>query len=137
MKSAFLSPLRVEQISEKGSGAWQLTAPLRYASKLLGGIVVVETGFVTDFASVPRLPVFWWLAGGTTDKEAVIHDLLTQCKGISWEMAADVYLECMESTGVPWWRRKPMYGFVMAWGKVRPRKENKITLKLERLDSYT
>ena len=131
MTSIFLTPLRVEQISEDGNGVWRLTAPLRYASALLNGIITAETDFVTDFASVPRLPLVWLIAGGCADKAAVIHDLLTQCIGVSWGVAASVFLECMGASGVPWWRRRLMFSFVKAYGLVRKNVPNTITLKVE------
>ena len=129
MQSAFLTPLVCQQISEKGNGVWMLHEPLRYVSKLLNGVITVEAGFVTDFASVPRLPITWLLAGGVADRAAVVHDLLVQCENVCWEVAASVFLEAMEVLGVPWWRRKPMFWAVLYLG--RSHKSNNITLKLE------
>jgi len=38
--------------------------------------VVVPEGFHTDLASVPRVPVIYWLVGGRGHKAAVLHDWL-------------------------------------------------------------
>jgi hypothetical protein len=128
MKSAFLSPLCVEQISEDGNGIWQLRDPLRYASALLNGIISAEKGFVTDFASVPRLPFAWMLAGGVANRAAVIHDLLYQCGNVAREVADSVFLEAMEVLGVGWFRRRAMFMAVRCFGGSS--KKNNITLKL-------
>ena len=127
--SLFLTPLCVEQISEDGNGVWKLTAPLRYSSALLDGIMTVEQGFVTDFASVPRLPVVWLLAGGCADRAAVVHDLLYQSKNVPRELADSIFLEAMEVLGVNWFRRYAMYYAVRAFGWSC--KKNNITLKVE------
>lgn len=74
----FLTPLKVEQISESTgtkNALWRLTEPLIYESDKLG-LVIVDRGTVTDFASVPRLPISYWLAGGRNNAPAVLHDNL-------------------------------------------------------------
>lgn len=71
MTSKFLTTLRVEQIN---ADDWLLTDPLVYWSELLDRQVVVPAGFVTDFASVPRMPFLYWFAGGQAEAAAVLHD---------------------------------------------------------------
>ena len=59
---------------------WELGEPFRYR---LGApddsaFVEVPTGFVTDFASVPR-PLWWWIAPwGRHGRAAIVHDYLYQ-----------------------------------------------------------
>jgi hypothetical protein len=75
--SKFLSPLRVEQVedvSHDGRGTWRLLDPLVYDSDLVRRIIVVPAGFVTDFASVPRVPFAYWIAGDVAHPAAVVHD---------------------------------------------------------------
>lgn len=75
MKSEFLNPLRLEQIGwSNGRPKWTLLAPLRYRSKLLGITVLIPEGFKTDLASVPRLLLSWFVAGGRAPRPAVLHD---------------------------------------------------------------
>ncbi len=52
-----------------------LIEPFVYESDTIG-LIVVPKGFVTDFASVPRLPFIYLFFGGIGDEEAVIHDWL-------------------------------------------------------------
>lgn len=68
----FLTPLNVEKVNEK---KWKLTCDLIYKSNTIG-YIIVPAGFVTDFASVPRLPFAYWVLGGRADAAAVIHDWL-------------------------------------------------------------
>lgn len=100
--------------SETGTeyGYWYVEKELRYRSDILGRVVVVPVGFVTDFASVPRfLPLAYALFGSTANASAVIHDYLVRRSTLSWKEAADVFLEAMETEGIVWWKRKLMY-----WG---------------------
>lgn len=71
MKSKFLTPLAVIQVTETD---WRLETPLVYWSEMLDRQLVVPSGFITDFASVPRLPFIYWFAGGATEAPAVLHD---------------------------------------------------------------
>jgi hypothetical protein len=78
--AAFLSPLIAEETDEFG-GLWTLYKPLSYYSAILQRQIDVPAGFVTDYASVPRLLGVYDLEGGKCNKAAVIHDWLysTQC----------------------------------------------------------
>ena len=91
----FLTPLVVELISDAGDGIWQLRDPLQYYSEILGGVITADTGFVTDFASVPRLPVVYLMYGNKAKREATIHDLLYQCGNVERETADRIFLEAM------------------------------------------
>lgn len=72
----FLTELDVKRLPDKdGRKQWKLLAPLIYESSSVG-VIVVPTGFVTDFSSVPRLPFIYWFFGGRGDQEGVLHDYL-------------------------------------------------------------
>lgn len=113
MKSYFIGELDVELLE---SGAWRLREELCYSSESLGAIVTVPEGFETDFASVPRLPVVYLLAGDTAHRPAVVHDFLYAEGVVTRAQADQVLLEAMEVTGVPYWRRYSMYWAVRAFG---------------------
>lgn len=76
--------LRIEFRSELdaravGGNAWQLLAPFEAKLFYANGDeewLVVPTGFVTDGASVPRLPLAYMLFGGRARKAATLHDYL-------------------------------------------------------------
>lgn len=105
--SRFITSLRVEQIedvSSDGRGTWQLLHPLAYKSDLAKTIFVAPVGFVTDFASVPRIPVAFFLAGSTAHRAAVIHDLLYTNHEVDRSMADTVFREACGICDVPAWR---------------------------------
>jgi len=116
--SRFVTRLEVELVDDDendGRGAWRVTLPLVYESDI-AGTIAVPAGFVTDFASVPRIPVAYWLAGDTAHAPAVIHDFLYSTGETSRATADAVLCEAMAVSGVPAWRRWPMYLAVRLFG---------------------
>jgi hypothetical protein len=110
----FLTDLYCVKIKEARSNnraLWKLTQEFRYNSPIYG-LIIVPTGFITDFASVPRLPFAYWLTGDTAHASAVVHDWLCRFDymqhKVSWAKAADVFYEAMEYEGTPSWRRLMM-----------------------------
>lgn len=124
MKPYFLTTLDVELVAE-GEDAWILRNPFAYHSEVLGMIVTVPPGFVTDFASVPRLPVIYMLTGNTAHRPAVIHDFLYTTSACERKQADEVFLEAMEVVGIPAWKRYPMYWGVRAFGGSHFKKKEK------------
>jgi hypothetical protein len=116
MQFGFLTALtstKVREASSHGRAAWKLLTELAYHSRV-HGIFVVPAGFVTDYASVPRVPFAFWLTGDTAHASAVVHDYLVrtqyaQCR-MSWAQCTEVFSEAMKDEGVPAWRR-----IIMAW----------------------
>lgn len=111
MKVEFLTKLRTEDVDD-GTGV--LTDPL---VALLDDEVriTVPRGFKTDYASVPRIPLAYLLAGGIARRASVLHDYL-YAKQVDREWADNVFLGAMEADGVAWWRRKLMYQAVRMFG---------------------
>lgn len=112
--SRFASRLIVN-LPIREAGKRRLLAPLVYFSHIAGEIVV-PTGFKTDFASVPRIPFAYLLAGDTAHAAAVIHDFLYRTKKVPRRIADAVFLEAMATSGVPWWRRRIMHLAVRTFG---------------------
>jgi hypothetical protein len=85
---------------------------------LISNEVVVPTGFITDFASVPRL--FWNIVppNGKYRNAAIIHDYM-YVYGIGGlkKVADDLFLQNMKILGVPWWKRIIMYRAVRFFGR--------------------
>lgn len=119
--SQFLTDLEVEEVSDtaaEGRGLWRLTAPLVFRSDLTNETITVPVGFVTDFASVPRVPIAFLLCGDTASKPAALHDwLYTATNGkhpVRDRATADAILqEAALCEGVPKWRA------FMLWAGVR------------------
>jgi Protein of unknown function (DUF1353) len=107
--SRFLTNLDVEMTSDtanEGRGEWVLTQALQYQSDLMGAIYTVPIGFATDFASVPRVPIAFLLAGDTASRPAALHDwLYTYPHPVALRSQADALLkEAAKADGVPAWR---------------------------------
>lgn len=118
--SKFINELKVDELednSNDGRGTWRLLEPLIYQSDYVGKTIVVPEGFVTDFASVPRLPVAFLLAGGCGHKAAVIHDWLYTSHEVSRADADKVLGEALEASGQPTWRAMLMYAGVRIGGE--------------------
>lgn len=83
---------------------WRLLGALIYDSAV--DLIVVPAGFETDFASVPRLPLTFLLAGDTCHRAAVVHDwLYTPPQKLTRAEADRVLCEAAAASGVPAWRR--------------------------------
>ena len=106
---------------------WQITKDFIYRTHLDSHPIKVDVpaGFITDFASVPRWPVAYWLTGNTAHRAAVIHDWLydhgaPSLEGPPWlitrKQADLIFLNAMKDSGVPGWRRWTMYTAVRAAG---------------------
>lgn len=116
--SEFLTKLRDERVS-LGTKERVLLAPLVYYSALLADLVIVPTDFVTDYASVPRAPLTYWLFGGIGDEAAVVHDFLYEEGKVPRDMADNVYLEALGAMGIPEWQRGLMWAAVRVFGSRR------------------
>lgn len=110
--AAFLSPLDVR----KSGRLWVLLAPLTYRSALVPALVTVPAGFLTDFASVPRVPLGYWLAGNTGHEAAVLHDWTYREGLFDRQLCDDLFLEALRTSGEPEWRCQMMYRAVRNWG---------------------
>lgn len=83
----------------------------------LGGLRgVVPTGFLTDFASVPRPLWAIFPPFGRYSRAAVWHDYRYQFGGCSRAQADGEFLAIMKHLGVPRRQRWPMYLGVRAGG---------------------
>lgn len=110
----FLDPIQAEKLD----GTWKLLAPLRYQSAVLRAMIVVPAGFVTDFASSPRLPLVYLLTGNTAHAAAVVHDYLysLHLPGIDRSLADSLLYEAMVVSGEYRWRAWMMWSAVRMFG---------------------
>lgn len=102
--------------------SWILCERFRYWIDGTSAITVPE-GFVTDFASIPRL--FWNIMPpwGKYGKAAVVHDFLYRFGGkigggkrLSRSTCDGIFRDAMSVLGVPWITRSTMWGAVRAFG---------------------
>lgn len=116
--SRFLTPLRAELVEDSDPECWRLLEALEYQSDRHEFGFVVPAGFVTDFASVPRLPLAYLLAGDTAHAPAALHDWLYGRGDARIDRAAAdrLFVEAMAAIHVPRWRRALMYWAVRIFG---------------------
>ncbi len=109
----FLTRLEVSPLSD--GYRWVLTAPL-VCQLPSGELVTVPAGFVTDFASIPRL--FWMFIErtGRHGMAAVLHDYLYWEQTVSRATADRYFLLGMDVCRTLLTIRWVMYLSVRAWG---------------------
>lgn len=77
----------------------------------------VPEGFITDFASIPKVfhAIFspWNMKHGPA---AILHDYLYQYKPVTRKTADDIFLEAMRLYGVGWLKRHIFYSAVRGFG---------------------
>jgi hypothetical protein len=99
---------------------WITLEPLNFWSRKFQKNYVVPKDFVTDLASVPRLPLVYLLTAGTAHAPAIVHDFQyrsPRLRRVTSKAEADsVFYEGMLDTGVPSWRAWLMWRAVKNWG---------------------
>lgn len=130
MKAKFLSALAVIQVTETD---WQLVSPLVYWCEFLDRQLVVPEGFITDFASVPRLPFIYWFAGGATEAPAVLHDWFyrTNTSDLTREQADALLYEAIVARGYSRLRGWLMWAGVRVGGSWSYQKRSKHTTEFD------
>lgn len=113
--SQFTTSLIAELV---GKNKWKVYEKFEYhiGSYPSQKVVEVPVGFITDFASVPR--IFWFLISPIDKhgKAAVIHDYLYYTKIYSRKEADKIFLECLKVLGVTTWKQYTMYYAVRYFG---------------------
>jgi len=101
-----------------GKNLWELQEGFEYHVGYLGSgeIIIVPAGFITDFASVPR--IFWPIIDpiGKHGKAAVIHDYCYYTACYRRLRSDAIFLEAMEVLEVEEWKRIAMYNSVVTFG---------------------
>lgn len=79
--------------------------------------LTVPSGFITDLASVPRLPFIYLVLNGVADMPGVLHDYLYSCSRFDREICDKIFLKAMLSIGVPKWKAYLIYTAVRLFGE--------------------
>ena len=113
--SSFTNKLTVTKINKR---EWRVERRFSYK---VGGLsshvsVKVPRGFITDFASVPR--IFWIIfpPDGQYTQAAVVHDCLYHTHQFERKECDRIFCEAMEVLNVPRWKRWVMYKAVRTFG---------------------
>lgn len=109
---SFASQLNVTQIN---SNKWMLNRPLVYTSSITG-VIEVPVGFVSDFASVPRIPFIYVVCGGLGDRAAVLHDYIYRHRLFTRKICDQIYYQAMLDDDVDPYRAWLLYIGVRVFG---------------------
>jgi len=135
--SRFLSELEIEELDDSEVRAsdlkpdtdyFRLTEDLQYDSALAGNITV-PAGFITDFASTPRL--VWWLIPPEDchyTRGAVVHDWIYNQHAFPKDACDCIFFEAMRALDTPQWKRIVMYLAVRWFGASAYNNERKQTV---------
>ena len=95
-EGGFVGELDVRHHHANNKTTWELLAPIVFVSKT-GYFAIIEKGFTTDLASVPR--IFWPIVPpfGRYSRAAVLHDYLLQENLVSIETANEMFFEALET----------------------------------------
>lgn len=112
--SKFHTPLNMQYLDGRN---WLLTTSFTFGSAVLERVVEIPAGFVTDFASIPRLLWNIYPPTGAYGKAAVVHDYLYRTAYYATRAQSDqVLLEAMTELGVGLWTRRVIYRGVRMGG---------------------
>ena len=126
--SSFTKPLVVKK---RKDNLWELYTEFEYhvGAEGSGNVINVPVGFITDFASVPRIFWIFYPPDGPWTAASIIHDYLYNIQDRSRATADAIFLEAMQVLGVPWIRRRIIYRAVRLFGWIpwnnRARKKKK------------
>lgn len=117
----FKTELKLTSI--RGTKLRRLDAPLCYYSARLGIDIIVPSGFITDFATIPRaVRAFIDNDSGVIRDAAVVHDYLYSNESPNYhpeinKLDADLILnEGMHDLGASWLKRTVVYYVVSLFG---------------------
>lgn len=109
----FFTKLQVEQQTD--GKTWKVLQDLVYVDSIEGAIGVPEA-YITDFASVPRLPIIFDFLGDIGQSAATVHDYLYDNGTISRKQIDKVFHRALLDTGVGKVRAFLMYKGVRYFG---------------------
>ena len=112
--SGFLDSLVVTPMDD--AKTWILLQSFRYETRE-GEEIKAEVGFMTDFASIPRILWFIFPRWGKYGKASVIHDWMYWAQEVDHHHVADkIMFEAMEDLSVPFHQKYPIYWAVYLFG---------------------
>ena len=115
--SQFTEPLNIDLLDEN---KWQLQKSFEYHVGCYPSkeIIIVPRGFITDFASIPR--IFWNILPptGKYGKAAIIHDWCYSSAIYTRKKSDKIFLEGMKVLNVKKWKYTIMYYTVRYFGFV-------------------
>jgi hypothetical protein len=117
----FVTPVRVVLTQDK-KWPYMVDGGFEYHTKIKKQCwsIKIDHGFLTDFASVPRIPFVFSMFGDLhgTRGAAVIHDACYRHALFSRKESDDIFLEAMLVSGASRWKARIMYYAVRVFGGI-------------------
>lgn len=111
-----LDPKGIPLTNRGGRQLYRVTKPLGYWSDVAKTFISVPKGFITDLASVPKLPFVYLLLNGVGDMPGVVHDYLYSTGQLPRQVCDEVLKEACMVTGVAGWKVALIYAGVRVGG---------------------
>ena len=114
--SSFTDKLLVEPTDDGTKWIIKRAFDYHVGNEFSHDVIHIPEGYITDFASIPR--VLWSVLPpfGRYSQAAVVHDYLCDTRTRSSKETHDMFMEMMEVLGVSRWKRYPMYYGVKCCG---------------------
>lgn len=123
--SAFLTTLKAEWVTcpknrllknRDGRQLYKVIEPFVYQSDVAKTEIIVPAGFITDLASIPRLPFFYRELEQVADMPGVVHDYLYSIGPFPRETCDQVLKEACLLIGISAWKVWAIYSGVRIGG---------------------
>lgn len=125
--SGFVNPLRMTALTDAVTGyplrnrdgkqLYRVDDPgLSFNSEIAGMVITVEAKFVTDLASIPRLPLVYLLLNECANIPGVIHDFLYSKEVFPRLKCDQILREACLAIGVSSWKAWLIYTGVRIGG---------------------
>jgi hypothetical protein len=123
--SAFMTPLRLELLTcpfntplknRDGRQLYRVIEPFIYESDIAGKTIIVPAGFVTDLASIPRLPIVYRELEQLADMPGVPHDFCYSTGFLDRDTADLMLKEACLLIGLSAWKAWAIYAGVRVGG---------------------
>jgi hypothetical protein len=106
----FIGRLIATPIGQRdGRTVWELQFPLTFHSRRYEYTHEIKKGTQTDFGSVPRVPVLWWLFSDIGQQACAFHDDVWDDPAIPRKVANLLFLDALLIDGVKPWVARCMY----------------------------
>lgn len=122
MKLQAYRPTTPVIVKHLGDMKWEVVESITYLS-LVGDAhlqpkeIIVPSGFITDFASIPRGLWNIFPPTGNYAPEAVLHDYMYVHALQTKRVADKLFRLGMKARGIPYWKRWVMWSSVLIFGK--------------------
>lgn len=116
--SAFLTPLNLELLTcphniplknRDGRQLWRVITPFVYQSDIARKTIIVPDGFVTDLASIPRMPFVYRELESLADMPGVPHDFCYSTGYLDRDTSDLMLKEACLLIGLSSWKAQVIY----------------------------